>query len=96
MGCSQCKIMLCYLVGINLIAFVVYGVDKWKAKHKKWRVPEHTLLLLAFVGGCVGAAVGMGLFHHKTRKFKFRLCIPLALVLWLGLLAWAGYRMALW
>ena len=70
-----------YLRAINLLAFLIYGADKWKAKHEKWRVPEKTLFLLALLGGSVGALAGMRAFHHKTRKWYFRFGIPTILIL---------------
>lgn len=90
------NILLLYLAGINLIAIGAYGVDKYKAKRNRWRIPEHTLLALAFVGGGLGAALGMKLFHHKTRKTKFRVGVPIALLLWLVALGWLAYRFADW
>ena len=72
---------LFYLLAINLLSFLIYGVDKWKAKREKWRVPEKTLFLLALLGGSVGALVGMKVFHHKTRKWYFRFGIPAILIL---------------
>lgn len=72
---------LFYLLAINLLAFLIYGVDKWKAKREKWRVPEKTLFLLALLGGSGGALVGMKVFHHKTRKWYFRFGIPAILIL---------------
>lgn len=66
-----------YLLIVNIIAFFLYGLDKWKAIHHKWRVSEHTLLFLAVVGGSVGAWVGMQVYKHKTQKMKFRLGIPI-------------------
>ena len=72
-----------YLV-INLIVFFVYGIDKYKAVHKKWRIPETTLLFAA-VFGVVGALAGMSFFHHKTKKSKFYITVPLLLVLELGI-----------
>lgn len=65
-----------YLLVLNLAAFFTYGWDKWKARRNQWRVPEHTLLALTFAGGGVGALLGMRVFHHKTRKAKFRLGVP--------------------
>ena len=59
------------------MVFTLYGVDKWKAKRQKWRISEMTLLGMAFVFGAAGAFVGMLLFHHKTRKWKFRILVPL-------------------
>lgn len=74
------KIAIYYLVIINLITFITYGVDKLKAKKGYWRIPESTLLLLAFVGGSIGAWLGMQAFHHKTLHKKFKLGIPLILM----------------
>lgn len=64
--------------------------DKHKAKRHQWRVPEPTLLLAAFLGGCIGAMAGMALFHHKTRKTKFRVGVPAAVVLWAVILIFGG------
>lgn len=74
------KIAIYYLVIINLITFITYGVDKLKAKKGYWRIPESTLLLLAFVGGSMGAWLGMQAFHHKTLHKKFKLGVPLILM----------------
>ena len=60
-----------YLVVINVVAFAIYGLDKKRAIHDEWRIPEATLLALAAVGGSVGALFGMQTFHHKTRKPRF-------------------------
>ena len=66
-------IILTYLIAINLLAFVIYGNDKRKARKNKWRPPESTLLMLAFIGGAYGAGGGMTLFRHKTKHWKFRI-----------------------
>ncbi|MBO4403024.1 MAG: DUF1294 domain-containing protein [Bacteroidales bacterium] len=58
----------------------IYGIDKFKSKRAKWRVPEATLLGLAAVGGSIGAWLGMKLWHHKTLHKKFRYGIPLILI----------------
>lgn len=76
-----CKIIIFFLVVINLITFMVYGIDKYKAKHNKWRIPEFTLILLAILGGSIGAVLGMRAFHHKTKKSKFYIGVPLIIVL---------------
>ena len=73
-----------WLVLINLVTFLVFGVDKLKAKRKSAsirRVPEKTLFLLAALGGSVGALVGMRVWHHKTLHKTFRLGIPAILIL---------------
>ena len=70
-----------YLILINLVTWAGYGLDKWKARRGKWRVPEKTLLLLALAGGSVGALAAMVMFHHKTHKAKFYIGVPLILIL---------------
>ena len=69
--------IIIYLCVINAIAFLLYGLDKRKAKRHKWRIPEATLLGVAFLGGSIGAFLGMQVFHHKTRKAKFYIGVPL-------------------
>ena len=77
------------LLAINLAAFIVFGVDKHRAKRHQWRVPEKTLFLLAILGGSVGAVCGMCAFHHKTQHWYFKYGLPailfahIALALWL-------------
>ena len=70
-----------YLVFINVAAFAAMGIDKWKARHDKWRIKERTLFLLAILGGSVGAIAGMFLFRHKTRHWYFKLGLPAILIL---------------
>ena len=84
-------IVLLYLLVINVISFTAYGVDKWKAKHDRWRTPEVTLILLAVIGGALGAFTGMKLFRHKTQHWKFRILVPLFLILWIAALAVAYF-----
>ena len=75
------KISAVYLLVVSVAAFAVYGWDKMYAKRGMWRVPEKILLLLAFLGGSVGAMVGMAIFRHKTLHLKFRYGVPLILIL---------------
>ena len=77
--------ILYYLAAINVIAFMVYGIDKLKAKKGKWRIPEATLLLLAIVSGSIGAWCGMKVWHHKTMHKKFKYGVPLILMIQIGL-----------
>ena len=77
-------VIFVYIVCVNVITFLLYGVDKWKARKGKRRIPEKTLLALAFVGGAAGALVSMYFFHHKTKKAKFYLLVPLFLILQIG------------
>ena len=74
-----------YLVVINLLTFIVYGIDKLKAKKGKWRIPESTLLLLAFMGGSVGAWLGIKVWHHKTLHKKFKYGVPFIFILQIAL-----------
>lgn len=74
-----------YLIAINVITFFVYGIDKYKAKHNKWRIPEASLLLLAVIGGSVGAWAGMKTWHHKTMHKKFKYGVPAILLLQIAL-----------
>lgn len=71
----------CCLTVVNAVAFIVYGIDKYRARNGKWRIPEATLLMLAVVGGSVGAWLGMKAWHHKARHRKFRYGVPAILLL---------------
>ena len=76
-------IIACYLLLVNLLAFALYGLDKRKAKKKKFRIPERALLWMARIGGGVGSWIGIMLFHHKTKHTKFKVLVPLWTVIWL-------------
>ena len=78
--------LLNYLVIINIIAFIVYGIDKLKAKQGKWRITEATLLLLAIIGGSIGAWCGVKVWHHKTLHKKFRYGIPLIIAIQIAMI----------
>lgn len=86
------RILIAYLVLINVVAFVAFGVDKWKAQRGAWRIPELTLLLLAALGGSVGAWLGMRVWRHKTQHLKFLLGIPAIFVLQILLAWWILYK----
>ena len=73
--------MFQYLVIINILCFIIMGYDKYQAIHKKWRIPEITLLSLAIIGGGIGSLLGMIFFHHKTKKIKFMILIPLSIII---------------
>ena len=77
-----------YLLAINAVAFIVYGIDKYKAKKAKWRISEATLLLLAVLGGSIGAWMGMKVWHHKTMHKKFKYGIPAILLIQIALMAY--------
>lgn len=83
--------ILIYLAAINLVAFFLYGIDKWKSRHDKWRVTEAKLIGIALLGGSVGALLGMKLWHHKTQHPKFRYGLPAILILHLAIAIVAVY-----
>lgn len=88
---SLSYIALLYLVAINVGTFFMYGIDKWKAKRSKWRISEATLLLMAVIGGSIGAWCGMKVWHHKTMHKKFKYGIPLILIAQIAILLWASF-----
>lgn len=70
-----------YLAIINLIGFFSMGIDKYKAIHHKWRIPENTLFIIAIIGGSIGSILGMQLFRHKTKHPRFVIGMPIILIL---------------
>ena len=82
------KDILFLLIAVNLVSFALYGLDKLKAKKGLWRIRESTLLLVAALGGSVGALLGMEVFRHKTKHWSFKLLVPLFLILHIALGAW--------
>ena len=66
-----------YFLAINIVLFVVMGVDKYRAIRRRWRIPEATLFILALVGGACGGTVGMYSFRHKTKHWYFAVFFPL-------------------
>ena len=86
------KYVLYYLAAINLVTFLVYGIDKLRAKRGAWRIPEKTLFLLPVLGGSVGAIAGMKVFHHKTKHWYFKYGLPLILILQIALVVWLKIR----
>ena len=86
------QITLAVFLLVNIAALAAYGIDKRKAQKGRWRIPESTLLLLAFLGGALGASLGMRVFHHKTKHWKFKILVPLFLALHLALAVFLIYR----
>ena len=83
--------LLYYIVGVNILAFLVYGIDKWRAKKGKWRISEATLLLLAVIGGSIGAWLGMKVWHHKTMHKKFKYGVPAILIIQIILIGYSNF-----
>ncbi len=78
------KTILFLLIAVNLVSLALYGLDKLKAKKGAWRISEATLLFAALLGP-VGALLGMELFRHKTKHVKFKVLVPLFLIVHIAL-----------
>ena len=81
-----------YILAINVITFVIYGIDKLKAKKGKWRIPETCLLGLAVIGGSIGAYLGIKVWHHKTLHKKFKYGIPAIIILQITCICLVWFR----
>ena len=77
--------IICYILAVNIVTFLLYGIDKYKAKKGKWRISEATLLTMAAIGGSIGAWACMRLWHHKTMHKKFKYGIPVIIILQVAL-----------
>ena len=84
-------VLLCFSV-VNIIAFLMYGIDKRKAKRTKWRIPEATLLGVAVIGGSIGAWLGMKVWHHKTMHNKFKYGIPAIIIVQLLIVGYLLFK----
>ena len=76
------KYFLIYIIFVNIVTFIIYGIDKYKAKKHKWRISENMLIGLALIGGFVGALAGMQVFRHKTKHVKFVVGVPVISIVW--------------
>lgn len=76
------SLFLGYLLLINLLLFLLMGIDKRAAKRKKWRIPERRLLTLGIIGGGIGGILGMLVFHHKTHRIYFTICYVVNIICW--------------
>lgn len=73
--------VVAYVIIINIVGLCVMGIDKKRAIHHKWRIPEKTLFLVSLVGGSIGTWLGMYLFRHKTKHWYFVVGMPAILIL---------------
>ena len=80
------------LIGINLITYLIFGIDKVKAKNKSWRIPEKTLFFLAFIGGSLGAIIGITQFRHETQKADFKSISYVIVFIQIALISFIGYQ----
>ena len=78
---------------INLLVFILYGVDKRRAKKQQWRIPERTLLLGTWLMGGVGAWLAMRTFRHKTKHLVFQISAPVGAVLSIAVMAFASAKL---
>ena len=76
------------LIALNVISFILFGADKRKAKKDLYRISEKSLWISAVLFGAFGAFAGMKIFHHKTKKKKFLIFVPLMLIAQAALLVW--------
>ena len=75
------KNIIIYLLAVNIIGFLIMGLDKWKAKRGSWRIPENTLFMFTILGGGIGTIAGIYAFRHKTQKKKFTIGMPVIFIL---------------
>ena len=75
-------ILFYYFWGVNLLLFILMGMDKRAARRKKWRIPEKRLLTLGIIGGGFGGILGMLIFHHKTHRIYFTICYVVNIICW--------------
>lgn len=87
--------MAIYLLTVNVVAFILMGVDKRRAKKNAWRIPERTLFLPVVLLGSLGGTLGMFCFHHKTKHWYFRWGFPAMLVVQGLLLGTGAYLLLL-
>jgi hypothetical protein len=86
-------IVLFHLLIINLIAFILYGIDKKRAIRNEYRIRESVLLWMARLGGAIGSWLGIKLFRHKTKHTKFRIVVPLWVVIWVAAIGFVVIRL---
>ncbi|MBY0099048.1 DUF1294 domain-containing protein [Mesobacillus maritimus] len=70
-----------FLLVMNLVGFILMGVDKSKARKRQYRISERTLWMMAIFGGSVGVTVGMLYFRHKTKHLQFKYGLPLIVLI---------------
>ena len=85
-------LLVYYILLLNIAAFFLYQIDKRKAEFDKWRVSERTLILVAVLGGALGAWIAMKVFHHKTKKKKFSITVPVFICVWLLICIFSIYQ----
>lgn len=82
------KYFIFYFIIINIISFILMFLDKRRAIKNKWRISENTLMLVSILGGSIGGILGMYTFRHKTKHLKFKVGIPIILIIQLLILSY--------
>lgn len=80
--------VILYYIAVNVVAFAMYGADKFFAKNDMWRISEKALLGVAAIGGAFGAFAGMEVFRHKTKHAKFTIIVPVLMAAHAGFLVY--------
>lgn len=75
------KALQIYILLVNIVAFLIMGIDKHRAQRNKWRISESSIFAVGIIGGGLGILLGMRFFHHKTKHLKFTLGIPVEVIL---------------
>lgn len=75
--------MIYYFIIVNIISFIIFGIDKKRSIKKKFRISENSLIFISLIGGWLGSLLAMFYFHHKNRKLKFLIAIPFIAIIWL-------------
>lgn len=81
-------VIIIYFAVLNILGFAFMGIDKWKAVHHAWRIPEKVLFLIAIFGGSLGSIIGMYTFRHKTKHWYFVYGMPLIMAAQIGIACW--------
>lgn len=82
------EVLFVYLIGINLLTFIMFNLDKWYAATGGWRISEGSLFIVCLAGGALGGYLGMKYAHHKTRKALFTLGVPILIIFQLVFVLW--------
>lgn len=83
------RVIIGYLTIVNITGFILFGIDKRRARRGAWRIPEKTLFFVAVIGGSAGAILGMRVFRHKTKHMRFIIGMPMILILQIALIFFA-------
>jgi len=89
-------VFFAYIIVINVVSFHMYRIDKLRAEHDEYRIPEAVLLAVSFLGGALGAFCAMREYRHKTLHTAFSVGVPVALLIQIALVIWMMVRCLLY